>query len=85
MENSCVTTELSHVTDCLYTKSSSQSETHTDLECEASNLTCVLETFVMFFVMHVSFASPAPWYPGTSGDRAHTRSLEAHKFPTNIR
>ena len=35
--------------------------------------------------MHLSFASPAPWYLGTSQDRAHTRSLEADKSPANIR
>ena len=31
-------------------------------------------------IMHLSFSSLAPWYTGTSGDRGHTRSLEADKF-----
>ena len=35
--------------------------------------------------MHLSFASLTPRYPGTSGDRTHTRSLEADKSPANIR
>ena len=35
--------------------------------------------------MHLSFASPAPGYPGTSGDSGQTCSLEADKSPANIR
>ena len=43
------------------------------------------EYATVFLVMHLSFASPAPKYPGTGGDCGHTRSLEAVKFPANIR
>ena len=35
-------------------------------------------------IMHVSFASPVPRYPGTSSDRAHICSLEADKSPSNV-
>ena len=35
-------------------------------------------------IMHISFSSLAPRYTGTSGDRGHTRSLEADKSPANI-
>ena len=34
--------------------------------------------------MHLSFASPAPRYPGTSEDHSQTCSLEADKSPANI-
>ena len=56
---------------------------HIGVNGQQSNNDSIAQCIVL--IMHLSFASPVPGYPGTSKDRCQTHSLEADKFPSNIR